>query len=162
MSVEGELGHEPASSSSTLKPPQDPDEKLEVVTIPVGMPTGGMLRNLQKGGMPAMRSIMEIHRRHYHMPIREVQAVLKRAGIDPTTIDEVPKVIKTCKACQDWQELPPKANVNLTTAEGCNDEVWCDLAFIDCDAPVSVAAVFCRFVDELKKKTHQIRFWETS
>mgnify|MGYP007106493360 FL=1 len=63
--------------------------------IPVGMPTGGMLRNLQKGGMPAMRAIMEIHRRHYHMPIREVQAVLKRPDIDPTTIEEVPQDIKT-------------------------------------------------------------------
>ena len=100
MEEELETGHEP-SSSSTSKPPQDTSEKLEVVTIPVGMPTGGMLRNLQKGGMPAMRSIMEMHRRHYHMPVREVHAVMKRAGIDPTTIDEVPKVISTCEACQD-------------------------------------------------------------
>ena len=62
---------------------------------------------------------------------------MKRSGIDPTTIDEVPKVIKTCKACQDWQELPPKANVNLTIAEDFNDEVWCDLVFVDasCEDP---------------------------
>ena len=87
--------------------------------------------------MPAMRSIMEIHRRHYHMPIREVQAVLKRAGIDPTTIGEVPKIISTCKSRADWQSLPPKANVSLHIAEDFNDEVWCDLVFVDvfCEDP---------------------------
>ena len=84
-----------------------------------------------------MRAIMEMHRRHYHMPIREVQAVLKRAGIDPATVDEVPKVIGTCKACQDWQQLPPKAATNLTIAEDFNDEVWCGLVFVDvyCEDP---------------------------
>ena len=113
MAVEAE--HEPSSSSTALPPDSTspekkaPDEKKMVVTIPVGMPSGGMLRNLQRGGVPAMRAIMELHRRHYHMPIREVQAVLKRAGIDPATVDEVPKVIGTRKACQDWQQLPPKA-----------------------------------------------------
>ena len=35
----------------------------EVVPIPVGMPSEGMLRNLQGGRMRAVRGIMELHRR---------------------------------------------------------------------------------------------------
>ena len=88
-----------SSSSSSSPAPTALDEKKEVVMIPVGLPTGGLLRDLQRGGVPAVRAIMEMHRRHYHMPIREVQAVLKRAGIDPSTIVKAPKVMRTCKAC---------------------------------------------------------------
>ena len=84
-----------SSSSSSSPAPTARNEEKEVVMIPVGLPTGGLLRNFQRGGVPAMRAIMEMHRRHYRMPIREMQAVLERAGIDPSTIDEVPKVVST-------------------------------------------------------------------
>ena len=69
--------------------------EMTVVHIPVGLPSGGLLRNLQAGGMRAMRAIMELRRRRCHMPVRECEALLRRAGIDPEVIAEVPKVLGT-------------------------------------------------------------------
>ena len=74
------------------------DEKLEEdgVDAPGVMPRGGLLRALRRGGQAAVRATKDLHRRWYHMPAVELQAVYRKAGIDEALVKEVPAIISSC------------------------------------------------------------------
>ena len=71
------------------------------------------------------------------MPIREMEALYKRANLPDATVDLVKEVIKTCKQCRLWDRLPARNIVKQTLASLFNDRVWLDILFctVFCEGP---------------------------
>ena len=101
----------------------------EVVLVPEVLPRGPLLRALMHGGPPAIKATKELHRRWDHMPIAEMQALYKRANLDPVLIKEIPVVLKDCRICGMWQKLPARQIARSSFAQRFNEKVWLDLFF---------------------------------
>ena len=75
---------QPASSSSARpfkvkKEIRDGEETEETIALQMLRP-GGILKNILKGGEAARRAIAELHRRQYHLPVVQMERMLRRAN----------------------------------------------------------------------------------
>ena len=97
----------------------------EVYTIGSILPrTGPLLRALTRGGSSAAQATKELHRRWNHLPAREIQALYRKAGLDPALINEIPKILESCKLCRMWDRLPPRQVAASEFAKSFNECLW--------------------------------------
>ena len=98
---------------------------------PAELRPGRLLRDLLAGGGRSQRATMQVHRDHYHAGARALQTMFRRAGIPEAVVSAVPEVIKKCRACREWEQLPPRPVARLSLATGLNGCVYIDLWFFN-------------------------------
>ena len=75
------------------------------------------------------REVMKLHLRWWHAQVKPMQTIFEHAGLPQRVIDEVSKVVKTCRECRMW--MPPSDDVipQIQVASKFNEQVETDLMF---------------------------------
>ena len=57
--------------------------------------------------------------------------MLTAVGVPQATIDMVPQIVETCRACRMWARPGPRAVATATLSTQFNERVQCDLLFFE-------------------------------
>ena len=93
---------------------------------------GSSLRALKTGSEATRRRILrKLHLRWWHATASAMERTLKMAGCPQDVLQLIHSTVDTCRICRAWRRPQPSAVASLDVAGQFNDQVECDLIFIE-------------------------------
>ena len=90
------------------------------------------LRALRRGTPgTALRELRKLHLRWWHASSTAMTNTLKAAGLPPRILDEIPKVVQSCRECSTWTKPAPDTHTSITTPTRFSQYVEVDLMFYE-------------------------------
>ena len=90
------------------------------------------IRNLGSANASDIQIVLELRKLHirwWHANRTSMEKILKAAGIKPSIIALVPRIIDTCRQCRAYQRPGPHPKTTITLATDINDIVEADIMF---------------------------------
>ena len=135
-------------------PPPINDPLLELgEDIPVPEPDwsswdlGRVLRAL-RSDVPGQRTraLRKLHTRWFHCSSTRMTNLLRAAGVDKTTLDAIPSIVDSCKACRLWRRPSNKPVTSSRLSTRLNECIQVDLLFV-------ADGILCHCIDEATRFT---------
>ena len=94
---------------------------------------GRMLRSLRSTSETPqkIRTLRRLHQRWYHCTAARMRALLSAAGVDSTTLNMIPDVVDTCKACRQWRRPTARSVHSSRLTTRFNEAAQIDILFLE-------------------------------